>query len=179
MDRYHRTTLAATLGAATLASLAIVSPGAAWDELPCGPTEETAHLCALGEVARDGTIPNPLPTPAPVPVVPEIVPSSGASAIATPAVPDASPALPVRYTCAQLVARHAGPRSLRDRGCVKTPRATPLRTVKVGHPSCSSRWLARPRVVDTVRGADGWWHPLYAHGVTCGRGEAPVAGSLD
>lgn len=129
--------LAATLGLAAGLTLAIPSPGAAWDDLPCGATEATAHLCAPGEVARDGTIPTPLPLPAPVPVVPEVTPAPDlVQASPGPTAPAATPL--VRYTCAQLVARHAGARSLRDRGCVKPPTCADLRARHAG-----VLWLVR------------------------------------
>ncbi len=61
------------LAITAISSLAFLAGSAsAWDSLPCGETEATAHLCAPGELARDGTIPVPLPVPTPelVPVTP-------------------------------------------------------------------------------------------------------------
>jgi hypothetical protein len=95
-----------TIALAALAAVGMALPATSfgWDELPCGETEETAHVCAPGEVARDGTIPNPLPqpTPAPVPNTPEQQPSNASSVVVTPppvAKPPPGRTSPQRQPC--------------------------------------------------------------------------------
>lgn len=114
MKRYPYAAGLAIAGASSLAIFA--GPAGAWDDLPCGATEDTAHVCAPGEVARNGTIPVPLPivapvvlapTPAPVPPVPEV-----GVVIIPPAQPKVTKPQKPRLTCAKLLAEGAGVRWL-------------------------------------------------------------------
>jgi hypothetical protein len=113
----------------------VVTSGGAWDNLPCGATEETAHLCAPGEKARDGSIPNPLPTPAPTPVPPEIVPVTTTPVVTTPAPAVVVPpvvlggkknAVPSPVTCTWLRHVRAGLNRLYKYRCIKVRKVTPL-----------------------------------------------------
>ena len=116
----------------------VADSGGAWDNLPCGATEETAHVCIPGEVARDGTTPNPLPTPAPAPVPPEIVPATvppDQSSVNVPAVtplpeqpkqPEANKP-PRRVNCIWLRSVRAGMNRLYKYRCIKRQKVTPKR----------------------------------------------------
>lgn len=109
-----RTIIAAGVAlVAVAASLGVqAGPARSWEDKPCGATEQTAHLCAPGEKARDGSVPNPLPEPAPTPTPPEVVPAVVTPPSTTPAVPVIPPRVPL--TCPELRARvetnHAGAR---------------------------------------------------------------------
>jgi hypothetical protein len=125
MNRNQYATALAITAAGSLAIFA--GPATAWDDLPCGPTEDTAHPCVPGELARDGTIPVPLP-PAPVVVAPL---STAPPATPTPPVVVVPPATPKvthqkpRLTCAQLRRRHAGVISMVQRHCA-LPKRPPI-----------------------------------------------------
>jgi len=147
---YRTSVLIASAGAL----LTFPAFGSAWSELPCGETEETAHTCAPGEVARDGTVPNPAPSPAPVPPTPELPPA----AVVPPAVV-VPPPTPVP-TCAELRARYpkAGRRRQINWGCAVPPTPPPPRSK---HEVCERP--ATLRIVQQQKGTT--WTETYPLGV--------------
>lgn len=105
---------------ATLAAAILSAPAGAWDDKPCGATEATAHVCAPGEVARDGSTPNlapvvVIPTPTPTPT-PEPTPGPVLTPTPTPSPTPAATAL----TCARLP-RGAGIKWRRKAHCASPP----------------------------------------------------------